>query len=182
MNLVKWLTIIITGGLFLSCMTYYKGVEIQIIDDETKEPIKNIIVYHQVHMAKPIGFVDSEVLPVIQEKYITDENGLIFINNKSIPSGFMNIITSENIFINIDSTRANNILHIDMYFINNRPNPNFYGIIRPNEQYTSIKVAILNTSSSPGHIKTLYENEFIFMPINYSMAKRPKRIMGTSKN
>ena len=165
--------------MFVCCVTYYQGFELQVVDDETNEPIPNIVVYHQVQKIKPVYFIESESESVIQEKLTTDENGIVNIKGKMIRLGFWEFITDEDLYINVSSTKGNDIGetidNLDGFFTGFKVSYDYHGIFSPNQQYNSINM--WNSIIGQGKIIVPQGDVFIEEPLGYRMGRKPKRII-----
>jgi len=165
--------------MLMSCVVYNKGFELQVIDIESEIPLSNVNIYYQVTKIKPIYFIESEFVPVIQEKYTTDENGCIFLEKKRINLGFWEYIVYEDFFINVDTTKGDDIAevisNIHVYFMGPEVLPMYRGIFFPNGEYKSIKVHI--DMFDKGLIKMPQGNRFVSESIEYTVRKKPKRII-----
>ena len=166
----------------LNIATYTERFEILIVDRETGVPIPDIIVYYQVTKLKPVHFIETEFEPIIQEKFITDENGCIVIEKKEIYLGFREFIAFETFYINIDSTKKNDIVEVIEevagYFSFGYPAPQYllyHDLIFPNQTYNPARIHI--GKSYKGAITTIQGDDFFYEPIDYTLKKKPQQIV-----
>lgn len=109
MNSIKFIIIVllitITGcagkyGLFQST----REIELIIVDDESGKPLPKIMIYYTVEKGEVVRFVDTTFFRVVEEQYLTDQDGRCSIPKKwyiKYPFG-LQWISSDQVAINID--------------------------------------------------------------------------------
>jgi len=126
-----------------------RGVELNIIDAETNEPIPNILVKYQLFKVMPSNFVESKYSLVINKIAKTNEKGIVRIKPSFVFLWLFQSIDNEVIFINIDEenrTKNSYINFVDYFIFSNSKNYNNMNIIIPNNNYYP---AMINSYSPP---------------------------------
>jgi len=142
--------------LLISCQAQnlkkIRGIEVQVLDDETNEPLAGICVWYVLQKSKPHNFVDSAYEIIILRKMETDENGIVIIEPSTVFLGPFQYISSESIFVNIDVNNENNKEKISEHF-------SFYFLSSHRRTYNDEKIAIPNNNYYPAFV--------CYFPIDY---------------
>jgi len=138
--IVAWL---LPSCIFTETLTEIRGIDLQILDNETNNPLSGIIVWYRLQKYRPNNFGGYEYETIILRRMRTDENGMVTIEPITIYLGSFQGISSESIFINLDIINEkipNKISdHLNEYFLSSYRN-NYVDeeIIIPNNYYYPI--------------------------------------------
>jgi hypothetical protein len=130
---------ICSNMLFAIGLKKIRGVELQVVDIETGNPLPNISVYYYLTKSK-INFnvsVPGDVLEVVIEKkrLFTDEKGIVHIKKRFVFLGLLQTLENECFYINIDTDKEeqdpDKKYYFSRYFIIDRSDD----IIFPTQEY-----------------------------------------------
>jgi len=121
------------------------GVEIKVIDSETREPLHNISIIFMINKATGL-FIDGNFSIISSEIYITNEDGLAVIPRRKVsPLKRNEIIYNTHFYINIDNKTSEinlkNSNLINFFLFNNNINSRSRYLF-PNTEYFAAKITI----------------------------------------
>lgn len=95
--------------IFCDCVSLPKKatvreLELYIIDNDTNEPIPNIVVFYELVKSSPVFFIEVRYTTIDKKMLVSDENGRIVLPNRSFIFGYFQNLLNESFCINIDFT------------------------------------------------------------------------------
>ncbi|HHU51816.1 MAG TPA: hypothetical protein GXZ36_08365 [Firmicutes bacterium] len=99
---------------------FVRPIKIQVLDAFNDQPVANAVVYYRVETTRIKNLLGIPIIDpiyyrdVIQEKYVTDNDGFVDIPRHKVSLVLYEKIYLEYIYINLDSIEKNN--NIEVFF------------------------------------------------------------------
>jgi len=152
------LLVVCSNMLFAMEKINLRGIELHIIDAETGNPIPDINVYYYLRKTKQ-RIVDYDFAVIAKKKFVTNENGIIYIKPRVIKLRQRHRLYGENIYINIDvkSFRLfiDKFYYLSFYFL--LTSSSREKIFFPNEEY--YPAVVINFNNSPDGYTIIQETK-----------------------
>lgn len=94
-----------------------RGITLRIVDAETGDPIPNVRIHYIIEKYKIVFLMIDKYVPIVRQKFLTDNNGCVYIKHRTIFLWPFQEIIGEEIYINIDRKKnKDKYYHLSGYF------------------------------------------------------------------